>query len=192
MPSWPSDAANEQMFPGSVRMTRGAVLVAAVGLLTAGCASQVPDAPAPPAVADASKVDMCAVLNDAELGQLGIRLDTRKPVNQVGSVGCEWVGKPFTLSLERDKETVASYRARRRGPAFITFADNAVNGRAGVRFAVDRDGGTDCEQLMDGGSVSLVVGVASAFSPDGPRIDSCAEALRIAQLIEPRLPKTGG
>jgi len=67
-----------------------------------------------------------------------------------------------------------------------------VNGRAGVTFSVDRDGGTDCEQLMDGGPVSLVVSVTSAVRPNGPQIDSCAEALRIAQLIEPRLPKTGG
>jgi hypothetical protein len=55
---------------------------------------------------------------------------------------------------------------------------------------VDRDG-TDCEQLIDGGSVSLVVSVTPAPGRDGPPIDSCAEALRIAQLIEPRIPKAG-
>jgi uncharacterized protein DUF3558 len=169
-------------------MTRAAVLVATVGLLAAGCAPPLPAGPRP-AVADASKVDMCTILTDAELSRLGIRLDTREPVDQVSSVGCEWLGRPFTLSLERDNETVASYRTRRLGPVFITFAENAVNGRAGVTFAVDRDGGTDCEQLMDGGSVSLVVHVASTFSPNGPQLDSCAAALRIAQLIEPRLPR---
>jgi len=112
-------------------MTCGAVLVTAAGLLAAGCGRQVPPG-RPPAVADASKVDMCTILTDAELSHLGIRLDTREPVDQVGSVGCEWLGKPFTLSL--------------------------------------------------------VVHVASALGPAGPRIDSCAEALRIAQLVEPRLP----
>jgi hypothetical protein len=195
---------NEHTFPGSARMAGGtalvvatvlvvaaALVVAAVGMLAVGCAARVPGAPPSSAAADASKVDMCTVLTDAELSRLGIRPDTRKPVDQLGSVGCEWVGKPFALSLERDRETVASYRTRRRGPAFITFAENTVNGRAGVTFGVDLDG-SDCEQLMDGGSVSLVVRVASPFSSDGPRIDSCAEALRIAQLIEPRLPKTGG
>jgi hypothetical protein len=158
---------------------------AAVGVLVVACTPH-----ASPAVTDASTVDMCTILTDAELSQLGVRLDTRQPVDQVGSVGCQWTGKPFRLSLERDKETVAAYRARPRGPAFITFAENAVNGRAGVKFRVDRDGGTDCEQLVDGGSVSLVVSVASAL-PQNPPIDSCAEALRIAQLIEPRLPKPG-
>jgi hypothetical protein len=163
---------------------RGALVVATVGVLGAACAPH-----APLGVADARSVDMCSILTDAELSQLGVRLDTRETVDQFGSVGCEWVGKPLRLSLERDQETVASYRARQRGPAFIAFAENAVNGRAGLTFAVDRDGGTDCEQLMDGGSVSLVVHVASTLSPDGDRIDSCPEALRIAQLIEPRLPK---
>ncbi|MFN2479651.1 MAG: DUF3558 family protein [Pseudonocardiaceae bacterium] len=163
-------------------MMRAALVVAAVGMLSVACTSQG-------AVADARTVDMCTVLTDAELSQLGVRPDTRDTVDQFGSVGCEWVGKPIRLSLERDKETVASYRNRQRGPAFITFAENAVNGRAGLTFAVDRDGGTDCEQLMDGGSVSLVVHVASTLSPDGQRVDSCPEALRIARLIEPRLPK---
>lgn len=165
-------------------MMRGVLVVAAAGMLGAACAPK-----AAPAVADARTVDMCAILTDAELSQLGVRPDSRETLDQFGSVGCEWVGKPLRLSLERDKETVASYRSRQRGPAFITFAENEVNGRAGLTFAVDRDGGTDCEQLIDGGSVSLVVHVASTTSPDGHRIDSCPEALRIAQLIEPRLPK---
>ncbi|MDQ2882506.1 MAG: DUF3558 domain-containing protein [Actinomycetota bacterium] len=163
-------------------MMRGALVVAAVGVLGVACAPQG-------AVADARTVDMCTILTDAELNRLGVRPDTRETLDQFGSVGCEWVGKPLRLSLERDKETVASYRSRQRGPAFITFAENEVNGRAGLTFAVDRDGGTDCEQLIDGGSVSLVVHVASTLSPDGHPIDACPEALRIAQLIEPRLPK---
>jgi Protein of unknown function (DUF3558) len=167
------------------RPPRLVVLMVAVGLLAVGCAHRTPGTP----VADASTVDMCTILTGAELSQLGIRPDSHEPVDQAGSVGCEWKGEPVAVSLERDEETVASYRAR-RGPAFVTFAENVVNGRAGVTFSVHRDGGTDCEQLMDGGPVSLVVRVTSALRPNGPQIDSCAEALRIAQLIEPRLPRS--
>ncbi|MGQ0717177.1 MAG: DUF3558 family protein [Pseudonocardiales bacterium] len=171
-------------------MRRGHVAVVVVGLLTVGCASQVPAASAPPAVADASGVDMCTVLTDAELTGLGIKLDTRKQVNEVGVVGCQWVGKPITLRLERDEDTIAAYQDRRDDPAFTSFAENTVNGRPGVQLSVERDR-TDCAQLMDGGPVSLTVAVAPAFSLDPPKIDSCAEALRIAQMIEPRLPKAG-
>jgi hypothetical protein len=141
----------------------------ALGLLAAGCGA----GPAASAV---------------ELSRLGVTPSTRTPVDREGSVGCEWAGDPFILSLERDSHTLASYRARPRGPAFISVADNTVNGRPGLRFKVDRDG-TDCEQLLDGGSVSLVVSVTPAFSRNGRPVDSCAEALRIARMIEPRLPK---
>lgn len=159
----------------------------AVALIAAGCAS-VPASAPPATAADSSQVDMCTILTDQELSQLGIKLDTREPVDRPSSVGCSWRGTPFALTLERDTETIAAYKARQPGPALITFAENTVNGRAGVRFGVERDG-TDCEQLIDGGSVSLVVSVAPALSANGPKPESCAEALRIAQMIEPRLPK---
>jgi Protein of unknown function (DUF3558) len=166
------------------------VLVVAVGLLTVGCGSQVSGFAPSPAVADASRLDMCTILTDAELAGLGIRLNTRKQVNRLGLVGCKWLGKSIILDLERDKDTVASYKARRHDPVFTSFADNMVNGRAGVHLSVRRDR-SDCTQLFDGGPVSLWVAVAPAFSLNGPSVDSCAEALRIAQMIEPRLPKTG-
>ncbi|MGH8919540.1 MAG: DUF3558 family protein [Actinomycetes bacterium] len=157
-----------------------------VGLLLGGCGSSASGASAPSAAADASGVDMCTILTDAELSGLGIELDTRQPVNELGEVGCGWVGEPFTLDLERGEDTVADYAARRDDRAFVTFAENTVNGRAGVRFGVSKSG-EDCVQLIDGGPVSLLVAVAAASSL-GPPIDSCAEALRIAQLIETRLP----
>lgn len=109
----------------------------ALALLAAGCGSQV-SGPAPsPAVADGSRVDMCTVLTDVELSGLGIRLNTRQQVNRLGLVGCKWHGKPFLLGLERDKETVASYKARRHDPAFTSFADNMVNGRVAAHLSVD-------------------------------------------------------
>lgn len=132
---------------------------------------------------------MCTVLTDAELSGLGIELDTRKPVDELGEVGCGWVGKPFTLDLERDKNSIVEWISRKNDPAFVIFAENVVNGRIGVQFGVTSSG-QQCAQVMDGGSVSLLVSV-SASSSSGPPIDPCADALRIAQLIEPRLPKAG-
>jgi Protein of unknown function (DUF3558) len=166
---------------------RGALAVAVVCLLVGGCGSQASGALAPPAVADAGHVDMCTVLTDTELTQLGIELGTRKPVDRLGLIGCAWLGKPITLDLERDKESAAAYKARRRDPSFVTFAENTVNGRAGAQLSVRGDG-SDCTQVMDGGPVSLTVSVALAFDLNPPKIDPCAEALRIAQIIEPRLP----
>ncbi len=168
-------------------MRWAAVLVAALGALVAGCGSYVLGGPTRPAVIDASQVDMCTILSDRELVELGIKLDTREPFDEVGVVGCRWVGKPFTLSMDRDNNTLASYQPRRRDSAFVSFADNTVNGRTGIQLVLDR-GGAQCTQLMDGGPVSLTVSVAAA-SNLGPPIDPCADALRIAQMIEPRLPE---
>ncbi len=161
-----------------------------LALLATGCGSRVSGTPTSPAVADASRVDMCTILTDTELTGLGIDLNSRKPVNRLGLLGCGWQGETFTLDMERDKDTIASYQARAHDPAFTSFAKNTVSGRVGVRFSVDPDR-TDCTQLMDGGPVSLSVAVAPAGLYTGPKIDSCAEALLIAQMIEPRLPKAG-
>ncbi|HVE95979.1 MAG TPA: DUF3558 family protein [Pseudonocardiaceae bacterium] len=158
--------------------------MAALGVLAAGCVVQKPEAPA---VADGSQVDMCTILSDRELAELGVELDTRTPFDEVGVVGCYWLGTPFTLSLDRDNNTLASSQPHRRDPAFVSVADNTVNGRAGTQLVLDRDS-SQCTQLMDGGPVSLTVSVAASSSL-GPPIDACAEALRVAQMIEPRLPK---
>lgn len=173
-------------------MRWGAVAVTIVGLLAAGCGAQVSKAPAPPtppAVADARRVAMCTILTGTELTTLGVRLDTRKRFNEAGVVGCRWLGTPFTLSLERDNDTLAGYQAHRNDPKFVNFVDNTVNGRAGAHFGVDPNG-SQCAQLIDGGSVSLSVSVAVPTNLNPPPVDPCAEALRIAQMIEPRLPKT--
>ncbi|HEX2297251.1 MAG TPA: DUF3558 domain-containing protein [Pseudonocardiaceae bacterium] len=172
-------------------MSRGAVVaaMAVTGLLAGGCGSAVSGEPESPGVGDASGVDMCTVLTDAELRGLGIDLGTREKVDELGVIGCQWVGKPFTLRLENNEDTVAEYKERRDAPNFTSFQDNSVNGRAGVQFGV-RTAGDQCVQLTDGGPVSLAVGVAAASS-QGPPLDPCAEALRIAQMIEPRLPKAG-
>lgn len=165
-------------------------MLALVALLAASCAAHTAGSAPTPVAGDASRVDMCTILTQDELASLGIKLASREPNNRLGEVGCGWIGKPFTLDLERGKDTVAQYRARRDDPAFTSFADNTVNGRAGVRFSIRGDR-SDCAQLIDGGPVGLVVSVAQAGSYSGPPINSCAEAMRIAQMIEPRLPKAG-
>ena len=165
-------------------------MVLALAFFAAGCSSQVSAPAASPTVGDASRVDMCTILTDQELTGLGMELDSREQVSELGAVGCQWVGKRIRLSLERDKDTIAQYKARRNDPAFTSFGDDTVNGRAGVHLSVERDR-ADCAQLIDGGPVSLTVAVAQAGLYSGPKIDSCAEALRIAQLLEPRLPKAG-
>jgi hypothetical protein len=171
----------------------GAAAGTIAALLAAGCSNQASQVsqgsqPPPPAVTDASKIDMCTILTDPELATLGVQPSTRKSFNTSGVVGCRWQGKSYTLSMERDNSTLAGYRAHRNHPNFFNFADNTVNGRAGSHFGVNKNG-SQCVQLIDGGSASLSVSVAVPPTVTPPPVDPCAEALRIAQMIEPRLPK---
>jgi hypothetical protein len=167
--------------------TASAAAVVAGVLLLGGCGSEASGNPVAPAVPDASGVNMCTILTDAELRVMGVEPDSRKPMDLLGIIGCGWLGKPFTLSLGRDEETVAEYVARREDPTFTSFRENTVNGRAGVQLSVLSDR-TDCVQMVDGGSMSLRVAVSPAFSLEPRPLDSCTEALRIAEMIEPRLP----
>lgn len=169
-----------------MRLARVGVAVAVVGLVAGGCGWLSSGVSEPPAVADAREVDMCTILTEDELRELGIELESREQVDRHGLLGCRWRGEPFTLRLEKDERTVAEYLAHRDAPNFTSFREQAVNGRNGVQFSVTLSR-RDCVQLMEGGSVSIALEVAQA-SPLGPAIDPCAEALRIAQMIEPRLP----
>jgi hypothetical protein len=179
-----------------VRQHASAVVVTIVGVLAAGCGAQTgaptgaqtTTPPAPPAVANANGVDMCTILTDPELTALGARLESRTSFNKGGVVGCRWQGTSFTLSLERDNATLAGYQVHRQDPKFFNFMDNTVNGRPGAHFGVDPRG-SQCAQLIDGGSVSLSVSVAVPANASPPPADPCAEALRIAQTVEPRLPR---
>lgn len=171
-------------------MKRGAILVSIAGVLAAGCATtatQAPKAPAP--VANANNVNMCTILMPAELTSFGAQVDAVRHFNTTGVVGCRWQGKSYTLSLARDNSTLTGYQAHRNDPKYVNFADNTVNGRAGAHFSVNTTG-MQCAQLIDGGTVSLSVSVALLRTVNSPQLEPCAEALRIARVVEPRLPRT--
>lgn len=162
--------------------------VAAMALL-AGCGGGIAGTPKSPEGARPA-VDPCTVLADADLAQLGMRLETRRTVEELDALGCGWLGEPLSLTLTTNPDTVADYRARGDDPVFVTLEENQVNDRPGVQTQVDTTGEA-CTQVMGTGPGVLAVGVAlsARASVDGLQVDPCAEALRIAELIEPRLPE---
>ncbi|MGH3977514.1 MAG: DUF3558 domain-containing protein [Pseudonocardiaceae bacterium] len=170
-----------------------AVLVLGTTILAGGCGQQVSGAPVPSGAAGGgggalASVDLCMVLNDAELQSLGIRLDTREGTDVLGAVGCDWLGDPFSLALTRDtEETVDDFAARQQN--FVSFRENEVAGRPGAQLQV-AESGRECAQVMNAGSGSVLVGVR-ASSSRGPQLDWCAEARRIAEMIAPRVPEAG-
>jgi hypothetical protein len=183
-------------------LVRRLVLVFGIGTSVAisGCGEQeVAGIPAESGVAgsDASGLpgalesfDMCTVMSDQELQYLGLRLDTKEPDETLGAVGCVWLGDPYLLGLSRNPhETIAGFAERRDSPQFTTFKERSVADRDGVQIRTD-SAGEGCSQLMAAGSGTVLV-LVRASSSQGPPVDPCAEALRIAQMIEPRLPEVG-
>lgn len=177
-------------------MTHGRVLARMTGLVLAltglaGCGQQVAGAPstsaADPSRSALASFDLCTVLSDDELRALGIQVETREPLDLLGQVGCQYSGEPFGLSLERDaEETVSEYAERPEN--YVSFRRNEVNGRTGAQIQV-RPNREDCAQVMNAGAGSVLVGVSANTS--NFTIDPCAEALRIAKMIEPELPAVG-
>ncbi|MGH3979272.1 MAG: DUF3558 domain-containing protein [Pseudonocardiaceae bacterium] len=169
----------------------------AVVALVAGCGEPVAGSPVAtgehgPAGAGRAlaSFDPCAVLSDAELTALGFRPETRDPIDELGQMGCGFLGSRDSpvlgIRLEKDlEETVDDYAAR--SEAFGSFEENRVNGRPGAVLEVVGDG-RGCVQLMNAGSGT--VAVDWQFDDPGP-VDPCAEALRVAEMIEAELPAVG-
>ena len=159
-----------------------------------GCAGDITGAPTieDPSAGGRPTVDPCAVLSDAELAQLGMQPETRRTVQELDAIGCGWRGQPFGLSLTTNPDTIADYRERRDDPVFVSFVENEVNDRPGVQTQVALSG-EECGQVVGTGSGVLSVGVrlSGRARVDGVQADPCAEALRIAELIEPRIPEAG-
>lgn len=176
-----------------VETCRAVLAVAAVAVLSA-CTGKVSGAPGDIEGSAGSRpmVDPCTLLSDAELAQLGMQPETRRPVQELDAIGCGWRGQPLGLSLTTNPDTIADYRERKDDPVFVTFAENRVNDRPGVQTQVATTG-RQCAQAVGTGSgvLSVGVGLSSRAAVDGVQVDPCAEALRIAELIEPRIPEAG-
>jgi Protein of unknown function (DUF3558) len=104
-----------------------------------------------------------------------------------GETGCDFLGAADTLdraiNLDKSKDSVESYV--KRADTFVRLAQNNVNGRPGVQVQIS-ESNTECSQVMAVGSGDVVVAVTRDKSGD-----PCGDALKLAQLVEPRLPKWG-
>ena len=172
---------------------RALVAVTTVAVL-GGCAGDISGASTTegPSTGGRPTMDPCTVFSDDELAQLGRQPETRRTVRELDAIGCGWRGQPLGLTLTTNPDTIADYRERKDDPVFVTFAVNQVNDRPGVQTQVATSG-EECAQVMGTGPGVLSVGVSLSGRArvDGVQVDPCAEALRIAELIEPRIPEAG-
>lgn len=177
-----------------MRTTRSAVLaaLAASGLLLAGCGggaqggSPAPASPTPSALVN---FDPCTALTPEELQANGVA-PQGKPVDQgVGEVGCEFEGEEVLLTvLKAEQRDLAQWQENQSN--FDEFELNQVGSHQGARgIAAGGTGQGVCNQLIEAGdgTVDVVITYMSAQGLEAK--DPCADAMKVAQQIEPKLPK---
>ncbi|MCP2259083.1 Protein of unknown function (DUF3558) [Streptoalloteichus tenebrarius] len=133
------------------------------------------------------KVDPCKLLSASQLSTFGLQT-TGKPDKLVSEPYCEYDGDPFSIrvitSPNRNLEKFKS-----AGQTYDRFEPNQVNGRPGAKIIVAGDTGHGgCVQLMDAGQGSARIQVNYKFGKYEGK-DPCADAMAIAKLVEPNLPK---
>ncbi len=168
------------------------VLAVSAGLLVLGTAGCTPggtaggnDAP-PPKKNGLANVDVCGVLTADDLAPLGI-----EPKGEPDSVvpsepGCEYNsnGKTITLSKNETK-TVDQYG---KDTKFDKFEPVTVAGRRGASAISPGSAGTGfCGTLIDAGGGVIIVDAAAKSNVTG--FDGCAESMKVAEKIAPRLPQ---
>lgn len=178
----------------SFRVAIGIGLIAASGIFLAACNDGISGNPGPTTGSSAStnaggdaalnKLDPCTLLTTQELQQYQVR-SKGEPLNSSDEQGCDFLGSPDSLSrginLTKSKDSVASYVER--ADTFVKLTKNNVSGRDGVQVQISKSN-TECSQIIGVGSGTVSVAVTGDKSGN-----PCGDALQIAQVVEPRLPK---
>lgn len=129
-----------------------------------------------------SALDPCTLLTSQELQQYNVATKGDKNTTS-DEVGCDYVGNypAPSLSISKSKDSVQSYV--QRSDTFVKLVQNTVNGRAGVQTRISSSN-DECSQVMAVGSGDVRIGLTGDKSGD-----PCGDVLKIAQVVEPRLPK---
>ncbi|GDY32199.1 hypothetical protein GTS_38320 [Gandjariella thermophila] len=126
-------------------------------------------------------VDPCGLLKPQELQQLEVPTQS-EPANASGETGCAWTSKKLFVSSTKAKDGLDYFT--KHPEQYVNLAKNTVNDRPGVHFQISRSN-TECTQAMAVGTGYVAIAVGY-FDKQG---DPCAQALQIAQMVEPRLPR---
>lgn len=181
-----------------MRTTRftAAAVGAAAGLLLAGCSASDNTASQTPSTQNAEQsslagFDPCSVLSQPELQHYGVS-QPGEPVDQgIGEPGCSFKadGGAYLLTIYKAEKSDRTYWEQRRGN-FGVFESNQVGSHQGIKAiehgAVGQGG---CRQIIESGGGSVSVDIT--FRSDKIESDdaTCAKAMEIAQVVEPKLPK---
>ncbi|WP_029535281.1 DUF3558 family protein [Saccharopolyspora spinosa] len=165
-----------------VAVCSGAALLAA-----AGCGGGSPKDVSPGSMETdqgLAKVDPCTLLTPDELKSFGFEGPGQPETGITAEPGCSFRGKPFTATFYKNQEkTVESYSKQDN---WAKFDRAEVDGRPAAS-AIDKSAtqARICSGLFNAGGGVIIIDV-SEFRDQG--LDECAEGLKIAEAIAPRMP----
>ncbi|GAA3360722.1 DUF3558 domain-containing protein [Saccharopolyspora gregorii] len=174
------------------RSRRLITTAACAGLLSlSGCAlgdtAPGQESPAPqPKPAGLRDFDTCTFFSPDELTAAGANGPSEPVEDFTFEQGCEFEGETMLLTLYKNQdETVASYET---GGHWDSYRKFDINGRAAATgVSAGSTGQGICNTLVDAGGGVVILSVTGFMKDDVP--DPCGEAKKLAEQIEPRLPR---
>ncbi|MGW3471662.1 DUF3558 family protein [Saccharopolyspora sp. NPDC000995] len=165
-----------------------AVFAGATLLSVAGCSGSSAG-PGPssstPVSEGLSKVDPCTLLAPEQLESFGFEGPGELETGISSEPGCAFNGKPFGATFYKNQEqTVETYGQQAN---WAKYDHLEIDGRPAAS-AVDKSAvqGRMCSALFNAGGGVILVDVSESRDQG---LDECAEALKIAEAIAPRMPK---
>ncbi len=169
--------------------TGAATLIAATGLLLAGCSGGSNGAPAPEPAPDVlSGIDPCTVLSPDEIQSFGASPQGEPADQGLGEAGCDYKGGDFNFGILKASTGDEAYWQSQRAQ-FDKFAPNQIGDKPG--FSGISAGGAGqgvCSQFIYAGKGSLIVDVTYRSDKMPGDEATCAKAMEIAQRVEAKLP----
>ncbi|MEU6268747.1 DUF3558 domain-containing protein [Saccharopolyspora shandongensis] len=131
-------------------------------------------------------IDPCTLLTPEELKSYGFEAPGEPTSNTASEPGCRFNGRPFRATFYKNQEkTVESY-GQQQG-TWAKYDRLEVDGRPAASAVAE--GSTQariCSALFDAGD-GVIILTLSEFRDQG--LDECAEGLKIAEAIAPRMPR---
>lgn len=166
-----------------VAVCSGAALLGLAGCGTGGGTTN--DSTASPQSSGLAQVDPCTVLTPDELSSLGFD-GPGEPENTIPSEpGCAFDSLEYGITVSKNQEkSVEEYGQQ---DSWATFDKTQVDGRpAATGVSKNATQADACTALVDAGGGVVLVDVSLLRAKD---LDECGEALKIAGMIAPRLPR---
>ncbi|QIZ36295.1 DUF3558 family protein [Saccharopolyspora sp. ASAGF58] len=163
-----------------------AVCAGVAALMIAGCGGPAAKRePADTQPQGLASVDPCTLLTPDELKSFGFKGPGEPETTISSEPGCSFSGRPLGATFYKYQEkTVEAYSHKENWSKFDRLQ---IDGRAAASATSESgQAARICSAMFDAGGGVIVIDVSEVMDQG---LDECAEALKVAQVIAPRMPR---